>query len=160
GVLTQWTWRAIFWVNLPVAAIALVLTALAKPVTESRRAPIDHRGLVLIAGGVALSIFGLQQSGAWGWTDPKTILCVIAGALRLAGFVLYEGGVASPLIDVRIFRIKPFLVENLVLFVSNLVFVPVFFFASEYAQVALGKSASSASLVLLYFFLGFVVAAQ
>jgi predicted MFS family arabinose efflux permease len=48
----------------------------------------------------------------------------------------------------------------MVLGISNLVFIPVFFFASEYAQIALGKSASSASLVLLYFFLGFVVAAQ
>ena len=43
---------------------------------------------------------------------------------------------------------------------SNLVFIPVFFFASEYAQIALGKSASAASLVLLWFFLGFVAAAQ
>ena len=59
-----------------------------------------------------------------------------------------------------IFRIRPFLVENLVLGVSNLVFIPVFFFASEYAQISLGKSASAASLVLLYFFLGFVAAAQ
>jgi EmrB/QacA subfamily drug resistance transporter len=160
GVLTQWTWRAIFWVNLPVAAIALVLTALAKPVTESRRAPIDYRGLVLIASGVALSIFGFQQSGTWGWTDAKTIACVVVGAAILVGFFFYERVVASPLIDVRILRIKPFFVQNLVLFVSNMVFVPVFFFASEYAQVALGKSASSASLVLLYFFLGFVVAAQ
>src|SRR5215467_537375 len=160
GVLTQWTWRAIFWVNLPVAAIALVLTALAKPVTASRRAPIDYRGLVLIAGGVALSIFGFQQSGTWGWTDPKTIGCVVVGAAILVGFFFFERGRASPLIDVGIFRIKPFFVQNLVLFVSNMVFVPVFFFASEYAQVALGKSATSASLVLLYFFLGFVVAAQ
>ena len=160
GVLTQWTWRAIFWVNLPVAAIALVLTALAKPVTASRRAPIDYRGLLLIAGGVALSIFGFQQSGTWGWTDPRTVLCVVVGALILVGFYLFERGVASPLIDVRIFRIKPFFVQNLVLFASNLVFVPIFFFASEYAQIGLGKSASSGSLVLLYFFLGFVVAAQ
>ncbi len=59
-----------------------------------------------------------------------------------------------------IFRIRPFFVENLVLGVSNMVFIPVFFFASEYAQISLGKSASAASLVLLYFFLGFVVAAQ
>ncbi len=160
GFLTQWTWRAIFWVNLPVAAVALVLTALAKPVTTSRRAPIDYRGLALIAAGVAISIFGFQQSATWGWADPKTIGCIVAGALLLVVFVLMERGVPSPLIDVRIFRIKPFFVENLVLFVSNLVFVPVFFFASEYAQLALGKSASSASLVLLYFFLGFVVAAQ
>jgi EmrB/QacA subfamily drug resistance transporter len=160
GFLTQWTWRAIFWVNLPVAAIALILIAIAKPVTVSKRAPIDYRGLVLIASGVAISIFGFQQSGTWGWSDPKTIACIVVGALLLVAFVLFERGVPSPLIDVKIFRIKPFAVENLILFISNLVFVPVFFFASEYAQVALGKSASSASLVLLYFFLGFVVAAQ
>jgi MFS family permease len=47
-----------------------------------------------------------------------------------------------------------------VLAITMLVFIPVFFFASEYAQISLGKSASQASLVLLYFFLGFVVAAQ
>jgi fucose permease len=75
-------------------------------------------------------------------------------------FVLVERGVSSPLIEVSIFKIRPFFVENLVLGVSNLVFIPVFFFASEYAQIGLGKSASSASLVLLYFFAGFVVAAQ
>ena len=44
--------------------------------------------------------------------------------------------------QVDIFRVRPFAVENLVLGVSNLVFIPVFFFASEYAQISLGKSAS------------------
>jgi EmrB/QacA subfamily drug resistance transporter len=160
GFLTQWTWRAIFWVNLPIAAIALVLILMAKPVTEHRPARIDYRGLALIASGVALSILGFQQSGSWGWTDARTLACVVAGVALLVVFVLVERRTPEPLIDVRIFRIRPFFVENLVLFVSNLAFVPVFFFASEYAQLALGKSASSASLVLLYFFLGFVVAAQ
>ncbi len=75
-------------------------------------------------------------------------------------FALLERGTETPLIQVRIFRIRAFSVENLVLGISNLVFIPVFFFASEYAQIALGKSATSASLVLLYFFVGFVVAAQ
>jgi EmrB/QacA subfamily drug resistance transporter len=160
GVLTQWTWRAIFWVNLPVAAIALILTAMAKPTTVHRPARIDYRGLLLIGSGVALSIFGFQQSAAWGWSSPRTIGCVGAGAALLVVFGLVELRTAVPLIQVRIFRIRPFLVENLVLGVSNVVFIPVFFFASEYAQVGLGKSAASASLVLLYFFLGFVAAAQ
>jgi predicted MFS family arabinose efflux permease len=62
--------------------------------------------------------------------------------------------------EVRIFRVRAFLVENIVLGIAMLVFVPVFFFASEYAQIALGKSASQAGLVLLFFFLGFVVTAQ
>ena len=160
GYLTQWTWRAIFWVNIPIAIIALILIIVSRPVTDHRPAAMDYRGLVLIASGVALSIFGFQQSGTWGWSDPKTIACVVVGALLLVAFFLYERGVSSPLIEVSIFRIRPFFVENLVLGVSNMVFIPVFFFASEYAQISLGKSASSASLVLLYFFLGFVVAAQ
>src|SRR5579871_6459135 len=49
GVLTQWTWRAIFWVNIPVALIALVLIVISKPVTEHRPARVDFRGLVLIS---------------------------------------------------------------------------------------------------------------
>jgi EmrB/QacA subfamily drug resistance transporter len=160
GFLTQWTWRAIFWVNLPVAAIALVLTAISKPITVHKPARIDYRGLVLIASGVALSIFGFQQSGTWGWTSPATIGCVVVGALLLVVFALFELRTPEPLIEMRIFKIRPFFVENLVLGISNMVFIPVFFFASEYAQIGLGKSASGASLVLLYFFLGFVVAAQ
>ena len=160
GFLTQWTWRAIFWVNVPVALIALLLIWVSKPATEHRPARMDYRGLVVIAAGVSLSIFGFQQSATWGWTDARTIACVAVGAVLLVVFALLERSTETPLIQVGIFRIRAFSVENIVLGVSNLVFIPVFFFASEYAQIALGKSASSASLVLLYFFVGFVVAAQ
>jgi MFS family permease len=62
--------------------------------------------------------------------------------------------------QISIFKIRAFLVENLVLAIAMLVFIPVFFFASEYAQIGLGKTPSQAGIVLLYFFLGFVVAAQ
>src|SRR6202167_4219937 len=70
GYLTEWTWRAIFWVNIPVALVALVLIFISKPVTEYKPAPVDYRGLVLIAAGVALSVFGFQQSNIWGWANP------------------------------------------------------------------------------------------
>jgi MFS family permease len=147
GFLTQWTWRAIFWVNVPVALIALALIAVSKPVTRYAPARMDYRGLGLIAAGVALSVFGFQQSGTWGWDDPRTVACVVAGVALLVLFWRVERRSASPLIEVGIFRVRPFLVENLVLAVAMLVFVPVFFFASEYAQISLGRSASSASLV-------------
>src|ERR1700684_1743625 len=48
----------------------------------------------------------------------------------------------------------------MVLGITNLVFIPVFFFGSEYAQISLAKSASQAGVILLYFFIGFVIAAQ
>src|SRR6202789_3515741 len=49
GYLTEWTWRAIFWDNNPVALIALLLIAVSKPKTQYKRAPIDYLGAVLIA---------------------------------------------------------------------------------------------------------------
>src|SRR5580698_8813309 len=72
GYLTQWTWRAIFWVNIPVAIVALILIVLSRPVTVHRPARMDYRGLALIASGVALSVFGFQQSSIWGWGNPGT----------------------------------------------------------------------------------------
>ncbi len=160
GYLTQWTWRAIFWVNIPVAIVALVLIAISKPKTLHRPARMDYRGIVLIAGGVALSVFGFQQSAIWGWGDPATWACIVLGAAILILFALVEMRTASPLMQVSIFRIRAFLVENLVLSISMLAFIPVFFFASEYAQIALGKTPSQAGLYILYFFIGFVIAAQ
>jgi EmrB/QacA subfamily drug resistance transporter len=160
GYLTQWTWRAIFWVNIPVAIIALILIAISRPSTVHRPARMDYKGLALIASGVALSVFGFQQSSIWGWSNPGTWACIIVGAGLLVAFYFVELRTASPLIEVNIFRIRPFLVENIVLGIAMLTFVPVFFFASEYAQIALGKSPSEAGVYILYFFIGFVIAAQ
>jgi EmrB/QacA subfamily drug resistance transporter len=160
GYLTQWTWRAIFWVNIPVAVVALVLIVVSKPTTTYRSAPMDYRGLALVASGVGLSVFGLQQSSIWGWGNPATWLCILAGLALVVAFALVELRTTSPLMQVRIFRIRAFLVENLVLGAAMVAFVPVFFFASEYAQVSLGKTSSEAGLYLLYFFVGFAVAAQ
>ena len=85
---------------------------------------------------------------------------IAVGAALLVVFYFVEMHTDSPLIEVSIFRIRAFFVENLVLAITMLVFVPVFFFASEYAQVALDKSPSEAGLYILYFFIGFVIAAQ
>jgi len=160
GFLTEWTWRAIFWVNIPIAIVALVLIAWSKPVSAHQPARLDYRGAVLIAAGIALSVLGFQQSQVWGWSNPATGLCIAAGLILLAVFYFVEIRTPSPLMQMSMFRIRPFLVENAVLGVAMLAFIPVFFFASLYAQVALGKSSSEAGLYLLYFFIGFVIAAQ
>jgi MFS family permease len=160
GFLTEWTWRAIFWVNIPVALIALALIAISRPVTDHKPARMDYRGLVLIVGGVALSVFGFQQSNIWGWHNPLIWLSIIVGLALLVVFYFVEMRTPEPLMKVRIFSIRPFLVENMVLFTTNLAFIPVFFFASEYAQISLGKSSSQAGIILLFFFLGFVIASQ
>ena len=72
GYLTEWTWRAIFWINVPVAIGALILTAIAKPANEKHPGPLDYRGAVLIAGGMGLAVLGLQQASVWGWGSLAT----------------------------------------------------------------------------------------
>jgi fucose permease len=75
-------------------------------------------------------------------------------------FYRVEKVTADPLMRVSIFSNRAFLTECLVLFTTNMAFIPLFFFASEYAQISLAKTASQAGVVLLFFFVGFVIAAQ
>ena len=121
---------------------------------------MDYRGLALIVGGVGLSMFGLQQSAIWGWGNPAIEVCIAAGIVILAVFVAVERRTASPLINVHIFANRTFTVENVILGIAMMAFIPVFFFASIYGQIALAEKATTASLLILYFFLGFVVCAQ
>ena len=160
GFLTQWTWRAIFWVNIPVAIIAIILTLRSRPDDTRRPAPLDYRGAVLIALGMGLAVLGLQQSATWGWDDPATWGSIAAGLIFLAVFVKVELATKVPLLQLRIFAGRAFSADNLVLFFISMAFVPMFLFASEYAQISLGYDADNAGLFLLVFFSGFATAAQ
>ncbi len=160
GVLSEWTWRSIFWVNVPVAVLALVLTARAGPKSETRPGTVDYRGLTLAVLGVGLGVFGLQQSQVWGWGSAATIGSIVAGVILLVVFAFAELGVEQPLVKVRMFAIRAFLVENIVLFFAMACFLPVFFFASVYAQAALGFGPNNAGLFLLTFFAGFAPGVQ
>ncbi|MFD9464252.1 MFS transporter [Streptomyces sp. NPDC060027] len=160
GWLTAWTWRAIFWVNVPVAVVALVLTVMARIPDRRRDESLDRVGALLIAVGMGLSVLGFQQAAVWGWGSAATWGCIAGGLAVLVLFWRYEGGRQHPLVNLAVFRDKAFTVDSLVLFFAMLAFVPVFFFASVYAQVSLSASPNQAALYLLYFFAGFAVASQ
>jgi EmrB/QacA subfamily drug resistance transporter len=160
GFLTQWTWRSIFWINIPVAIIALVLIWRSKPDDTKHPAGLDYRGTLLITGGMGLLVLGLQQSAVWGWGSVATWACIVVGLLLGVAFLSWERRSPEPLLNLKIFRDRGFSAETAVLGMMSIVFVPFFFFASIYAQVSLGKSASNAGLYILYFFIGFVIASQ
>jgi EmrB/QacA subfamily drug resistance transporter len=160
GFLTQWTWRAIFWVNIPVAIVALILIWRSKPDNTRHPSKLDYRGTVLITGAMGLIVLGLQQSAVWGWGSVATWACVAVGALLAVAFVTWELRAPVPLLRLQIFRDQGFSAETAVLLMMNIVFIPFFFFASVYAQVSLGKSSSNAGVYILYFFIGFVIASQ
>ena len=74
--------------------------------------------------------------------------------------MLFELRITNPLIDLRIFSHRGFVVDNVVLFLLCACFVPLFFFATVYAQVVLGYNAGKAGLYILIFFVGFATASQ
>ncbi len=160
GYLTQWTWRSIFWINIPVAIIALVLIRISCKETPVSPRPLDYRGTVLISGAMGLLVLGFEQSSVWGWGSVATWACLIIGALLMIVFVQWELRVPDPLLQLRIFRDRGFAADTAALGLMSVAFVPFFFFASIYSQVSLGKTSSQAGLYLLYFFLGFVVLSQ
>ena len=57
---------------------------------DQRLSAVDYRGLALIASGVALSVFGFQQSSIWGWSNPATTACIVVGAALLVVFYFVE----------------------------------------------------------------------
>lgn len=160
GYLTRWTWRSVFWINVPVAIVALVLTAAAQVSASSRRERIDFTGGLMAAIGMGVSVLGFQQAQTWGWDSPATWACIVVGLGILAIFIVYERGIDSPVIRIAVFSDRRFAIDNVVLLLASAAFVPLFFFASTYAQDALGYSSSKAGLYLLVIFAGFAPAAQ
>jgi EmrB/QacA subfamily drug resistance transporter len=160
GYLIDVTWRAIFWINIPVALISVLLILRSKPDDRRRPASLDYRGTVLFALGMGLLVLGLQQSSTWGWDDVKTIGSIVVGALLMIWFVFSQLGTESPLIQIRVFAQKAFAADNAILFLISIAFVPMFLYASMYSQISLGDDASQAGLYLALFFIGYVIAAQ
>ena len=91
---------------------------------------------------MGLAVLGLQQSSTWGWGDPATWGTIVVGLILLVVFVKVELRTKYPLIQMRIFEIRAFFVDNAVLFLISIAFVPMFLFASEYAQISLGYGSS------------------
>ncbi|UPK73049.1 MFS transporter [Nocardioidaceae bacterium SCSIO 66511] len=160
GYLLEISWRAIFWINVPIAVVAFVLASVVGVADARRDERIDWRGAVLVAAGMALSVLGFSQSADWGWESPATWVAIAGGLVLLALFVVVERRTVIPLIRLDIFRSAGMRVDSLVLFFAMMAFVPVSYFLSIYADVSLGLNAHQSSILLLQFFLGYLIAAQ
>lgn len=150
GLLTQHvSWRAIFLVNLPVAAVAFVVALRAVAQSRDRAGHrLDVPGTVTFTLAVSLLIYALIEAGDQGWSDAVTLGCFAGSAVALVAFILVERGCRAPLLDPRLFRGPSFsalMLGGLVLTgaaFANLVFV------SVWAQTVLGLDAVKAGLVL------------
>lgn len=156
-----WTWRAIFWINVPVALLSLIELSRIKFQDDPQPARIDWRGTALLVAGMSLSVLGLQQSTAWGWGSPATIGSILVGLALLAAFVRVEQRTEEPLIDVRSFAAnRPFMVDNVVIFFFFTAWLSIFLFGSMYFQIAVGQPPSQAGFSILTVFYPFFITSR
>ncbi len=156
-----WTWRAIFWINVPVALLSLIEFRFAKLNDVKNPARLDVRGAVLIVIGMSLTVLGIQQSTEWGWDSPATLGSIVAGLAVLALFVSVERKTEDPLIDVNaMIANRPFAVDNLLTFLVFGPWLAVFFFGSMYFQIAVGQEPTQAGFSILTMFYSFFIAAR
>lgn len=156
-----WTWRAIFWINVPVALLSLIELSRISFDDHPQKSRIDWTGAALLASGMALSVLGLQQSTAWGWGSPATIGSIVAGLALLAGFVAVERRAAEPLIDVKSFWAnRAFATDNVVIFFFFTAWLSIFLFGSMYFQIAVGQPPSQAGFSILTVFYPFFITSR
>ncbi|MFJ2645629.1 MFS transporter [Streptomyces sp. NPDC087420] len=160
GFLTEWTWRSIFWINVPIALVALILILRTAPAAPRRPDSVDWVGAGVSAAGMGLVVAALQQAGTWGWSSPAVVAFLAVGVLLLVLFVRRQLRADTPLVNLRVFRDAGFTVSTLAMFFASVAFISVFFFLSVYGQVSLGLSATDTGLLFLKFFIGFAVAAR
>lgn len=98
-------WRSIFYVNVPLGIIALLLgSRVTVPRrTDGRREPFDLAGAAVFVLGLSLLLLGLNQGHAWGWTSAAVVGSLLVGVVLLAAWVVVELRTPSPMLDLRLF---------------------------------------------------------
>jgi EmrB/QacA subfamily drug resistance transporter len=152
GFLTEYvSWRAIFFINLPVAVGAVVATVFA--VTESRDETVDRRvdypGVITLTAALTAIVLALIEGNSWGWGSAPTLSLLIGGAIGLALFVAIELRVAVPMVEFALFRTAQFIGTNLIAFIITFAMMGTFFFMALYMQDILGYSALEAGVRFL-----------
>ena len=154
------SWRAIFWVNIPLIAATVVLTLRAVEESSDPDAfrGIDVPGVLLSAAGLAGPVFALIEQPSRGWGDPVVWAPLIAGVACFAAFVFWESVAKRPMLDLSLFRIRNFAVANLTTLTVYAGLGAGLLFVGLYLQQVVGYSAFEAGLAttpisLLLFFL-------
>ncbi|MCS7481743.1 MFS transporter [Umezawaea endophytica] len=143
-------WRSIFWLNVPVGVLAIVLTALFVPESKApnpRR--LDPVGQLLVIVILAGTVFGIIEGPGKGWTSPLIIGCFTAAALALAALLFYEPRREDPLLELRFFRSIPFSGATVIAVCAFAALGGFLFLNSIYLQETRGFSALHAGLLTL-----------
>ncbi|MFI2757631.1 MFS transporter [Streptomyces echinatus] len=152
GVLVEHVnWQSVFFINVPVGALALLMGSLILRDHRAENAPrsFDILGIVLLSGAMFCLVWALIKAPAWGWGDGRTWLFVIVSVVGFALFSFWETRVREPLIPLALFRSVPLSAGVVLMVLMAIAFMGGLFFVTFYLQNVHGMSPIDAGLHLL-----------
>ena len=153
GAVTQsidWHW--IFWINVPIGIVAVLLGVRLLPESRGARERLDLVGVGLVTAGVISLVWALSRANAVGWSSAEVVGTLVVGALLLVVFVVWEGSVREPMVPLALFAERDFAIGNVTTFLmSGAIFAGGLLVTEEF-QLARHYSPVGAGLHLLPFF--------
>ena len=142
GILTDLlSWEWIFFVNIPVGIVALILTPLwVMESRDLRTKTFDVPGAVLVTASLIVLVLGITQANQWGWGSAATWITFGISAVLLAAFLAWERGREEPLVPFSIFRVRTVLGANVTGFILGTVLFAMFLLLTLYMQLVLNMS--------------------
>jgi EmrB/QacA subfamily drug resistance transporter len=130
------SWQSIFFLNVPVAALAVFVTLAATRESrdESSTHHVDLPGVTAITVGLAALVLALVEGNSWGWGSASILALLAVSAVGLIAFAIAERRVVEPMVDFQFFRSRSFLGANLVAFIVSFAMLAMFFFLALYMQ--------------------------
>ncbi len=154
----QLSWRWVFYVNIPIGAVALVVTSIVLDLPYTRMVHrIDYAGTALLVGAVGSILLAVTWGGTqYAWGSPMVIGLAVVGAALLAAFVAVERRAAEPVLPLYLFRNRVFAISTGTMFIVGLAMFGGIIYLPLFLQVVGRKSATAAGLLLLPLILGIV----
>ena len=153
------SWESVFYINLPIGAVALAVGVLVLNETkESVRQHFDVPGVITLALGLIALVYGLVKAQSWGWGSGGTLGLIACGLVFLVAFAVVECSVSNPLVPPRLFRSCAVSVSTIIVLLNFFALFGVLFFISLYLQSVHGFSPVGAGLRLLPLTITFAIA--
>lgn len=147
GAVTQGlAWQWIFWLNVPLGLLLVPLVRARIQESLGNRTSLDLRGLALVTGGALGLVWGLVRGNLAGWSSPEVAGSLLAGALLVVGFVVWERRVPQPMLPMRLFRSRAFSSGNAAGFLLYGSIVGAAFFLAQFLQTGLHYGPLAAGL--------------
>ena len=161
GALLHWfSWSSVFWLNVPVVAVALVAGAILVPNSrDPHPAGFDVLGVGLSIGGLLALVYGIIEAPSEGWLDPTIDAYLAAGVAGIAAFLIWERTTDSPMLDIRLFRRRRFSIASLAISGASFTLMAASFLLTQYLQFAHGYSPLGAGAAMVPLAFGLVLGA-